>query len=85
MGEHWEYQVYWWDHQRESWHGLRGSPGIKAMLAAMGTERWELVSVTETAQTGYTFFFKRPAPPVATAPGPASADGAAVAASPSVP
>ena len=26
----------------------------------MGAEGWELVTVTETAQTGYTFFFKRP-------------------------
>ncbi|HUJ66428.1 MAG TPA: hypothetical protein VLX59_12870 [Acidimicrobiales bacterium] len=85
MGEHWEYHVYWWDHQRESWHGLRGSPGIKAMLAAMGAERWELVSVTESPQTGYTFFFKRPAEPVVPAPGTPGTDGAAaVASSPSI-
>jgi len=55
------------------------------MLAAMGAERWELVSVTESPQTGYTFFFKRPAEPVVPAPGMPGTDGAAaVASSPSI-
>ena len=57
--ERWEHRVYWWD-RWESWQGKRGAAGIRAMLAATGAAGWELVSVTETAETGYTFFFKRP-------------------------
>jgi hypothetical protein len=59
MTQAWEHRVHWWD-RSETWYGKRGSDGLKAMLAAMGAAGWELVSVTETAQTGYTFFFKRP-------------------------
>ena len=59
MASLWEYHVYWWS-RRDTWEGKADGPGIKAMLSAMGAAAWELVSVTETPQTGYTFFFKRP-------------------------
>jgi hypothetical protein len=59
MTQQWEHHVYWWN-QRESWNGQQGAQGIKTMLRAKGAEGWELVAVTETPSTGYSFFFKRP-------------------------
>ncbi len=57
--QQWEHHVYWWD-RNTSWSGHRGAQGIKAMLQAKGSGGWELVAVTETPRTGYSFFFKRP-------------------------
>lgn len=57
--QQWEHHVYWWD-RNTSWNGHRGPQGIKAMLQAKGSWGWELVAVTESPQTGYSFFFKRP-------------------------
>ena len=59
VGQLWEHHIYWWG-RGESWQGKTGAPGMKAMLTAMGATGWELVSVTENPQTGYTLFFKRP-------------------------
>jgi hypothetical protein len=59
MTQRWEHRVYWWG-RAETWQGRTGADGLKTMLTSMGAGGWELVSVTETAQTGYTCFFKRP-------------------------